>query len=71
MIKSLKPYEVVFKSMFGDELNSLETSSNSIVVNLNDRNFENEDNIIVTVYSKSNRSKASDEYTLEETFQSR
>ncbi len=62
--QSLKPYEVVFKSMFGDELNSLETSSNSIVVNLNDRNFENEDNIIVTVYSKSNQSKASDEYTL-------
>lgn len=62
--QSLKPYEVVFKSMFGDELSSLETSSNSIVVNLNDRNFENEDNIIVTVYSKSNRSKASDEYTL-------
>lgn len=61
---SLKPYEVVFKSMFGDELNSLETSSNSIIVNLSDRNFENEDNIIVTVYSKSNRSKASDEYTL-------
>lgn len=61
---SLKPYEVVFKSMFGDELSKLETPSNSIVINLNDRNFENEDNIIVTVYSKSNRAKASDEYTI-------
>lgn len=61
---SLKPYEVVFKSMFGDELSTLESNSNSVVINLNDKNFENEDNIIVTVYSKSNRSKVSDEYTL-------
>lgn len=61
---SLKPYEVVFKSMFGDELNTLETNSNAVVINLSDKNFENEDNIIVTVYSKSSRSKKSDDYTL-------
>lgn len=61
---SLKPYEVVFNSMFGDELSKLETTSNSVVVDLNDNSFENEDNIIVTVYSKSDRSKASNEYTL-------
>lgn len=61
---SLKPYEVVFKSMFGDELSTTETNSNSAVINLNDKDFENEDNIIVIVYSKSNRAKASDEYTL-------
>lgn len=62
--QALKPYEVVFRSLFGDELGKIESSTNSVVVNLNDRNFENEDNILVTVYSKSNRSKTSREYTL-------
>ncbi len=62
--KALQPYFVTFKSMFGDELNSIEASGNSIVVNMNDRSFENEDNIIVTVSSKSNKTKFSDEYTL-------
>ena len=62
--KALKPYVVTFKSMFGDELNSVETSENALVVDLSDRNFENEDNIIVTVSSKSNKAKFSDDYTL-------
>lgn len=62
--KALKPYGVTFKSMFGDELNSIETTDNSVVVNLNDKNFENEDNIIVTVFSKANKAKVSDDYTL-------
>ena len=61
---TLKPYEVVFKSLFGDELSKVESNTNSVVINLNDRSFENEDNIIVTVYSKSNRSKVSKDYTL-------
>jgi len=62
--KALKPYVVVFKSMFGDELNTVETSDNHVVVNLDDKNFVNEDNIIVTVFSKTDKTKASDEYTL-------
>lgn len=62
--KALKPYVVTFKSMFGDELNAVETSENAVVVDLSDKNFENEDNIIVTVSSKSNRAKFSDDYTL-------
>ncbi|MEO5976343.1 MAG: hypothetical protein ABIS36_08515 [Chryseolinea sp.] len=62
--KALKPYVVVFKSMFGDELNKVETSDNFVSVDLNDKSFINEDNIIVTVESKTNRNKISDEYTL-------
>ena len=62
--KSLAPYVVNFKSMFGDELASIEAPENSLVVDLSDKNFTNEDNIIVTVESKANRNKISDEYTL-------
>jgi len=62
--KSIKPYVVIFKSMFGDELNKLETNDHSVIVNLDDQNFVNEDNIIVTVYSKTDQSKVSEDYTL-------
>jgi len=62
--KSIKPYVVVFKSMFGDELNKIETNDHYVVVNLDDKNFVNEDNIIVTVYSKTDQSKTSEDYTL-------
>jgi hypothetical protein len=62
--KSIKPYVVVFKSMFGDELNKVETNDHYVVVNLDDKNFVNEDNIIVTVYSKTDQSKTSEDYTL-------
>ena len=62
--KAIKPYVVVFKSMFGDELNTVETTDNHVKVNLDDKNFVNEDNIIVTVFSKTDKSKVSDEYTL-------
>jgi hypothetical protein len=62
--KSLAPYVVVFKSMFGDELASTEASGNFLVVDLGNKDFMNEDNIIVTVESKANKNKISDEYTL-------
>ena len=62
--KSIKPYVVVFKSLFGDELNKIETNEHHVIVNLDDKNFVNEDNIIVTVYSKTDRSKVSEDYTL-------
>lgn len=62
--KSLAPYVVVFKSMFGDELASQETADNFLVVDLSNKSFMNEDNIIVTVESKTNKNKISDEYTL-------
>ncbi|MEJ1238929.1 hypothetical protein WBG78_12420 [Chryseolinea sp. T2] len=62
--KSLSPYVVMFKSMFGDELASMETSDNFLTVDLGNKSFMNEDNIIVTVESKTNKNKISDEYTL-------
>jgi len=62
--EALKPYEVIFKSMFGDVLRSVETNDNKVEVDLGDRNFENEDNIIVTVVSKGDKDKISIDYTL-------
>ncbi len=62
--KSIKPYVVIFNSMFGDELNKIETNDHHVTVNLDDQHFVNEDNILVTVYSKTDKSKVSDEYTL-------
>lgn len=62
--KTLKPYVVVFESLFGDELNKIETADNFVVVDLDDKNFLNEDNIIVSVESKANRNKVSSDYTL-------
>ena len=55
--KSINPYVVVFNSMFGDELNKVETNDHHVIVNLDDKNFVNEDNIIVTVYSKTDQYK--------------
>ncbi|MBL7859388.1 MAG: hypothetical protein JNM57_16975 [Cyclobacteriaceae bacterium] len=62
--KAQSPYLVTFKSMFGDELKKAEVTENAISIDLNDSNFDNEDNIIVTVASKADRNKVSDEYTL-------
>lgn len=62
--KTLAPYIVSFKSMFGDELATQETSDHSMVIDLSNRDLTNEDNIIVTVESKANRNKISDEYTI-------
>ena len=50
--------------MFDDELNKLETADNWITINLNDQNFNNEDNIIVEVASKTDKNKISGKYTL-------
>jgi hypothetical protein len=62
--KALKPYVVTFKSMFGDELNKIETADNFAIVDLDDKNFLNEDNILITVESKANRNKTSADYTI-------
>jgi len=62
--KQLNPYVVVFNSMFGDELYKVETNDRHVIVNLDDNNFVNEDNIIVKVYSKKDKNKESEEYTL-------
>ncbi|MEO7989025.1 MAG: hypothetical protein ABI663_05750 [Chryseolinea sp.] len=58
------PYVVSFNSMFGDELEKMEAKESNVKVNLSSSNFENEDNILVTVSSKSDPNKVSKEYTL-------
>jgi hypothetical protein len=46
------PYVVTFTSLFGDELHKMETSDNSVSVDLNDTRFANENEIMVKVTSK-------------------
>ncbi len=58
------PYFVNFNSMFGDELEKIEVKESSVKVNLSSKNFENEDNILITVTSKSDPNKVSKQYTL-------
>lgn len=57
------PYVVTFTSLFGDELNKVETSDNSISINLNDAVFANENDIMVKVTSKKDK-KESEIHTL-------
>lgn len=58
------PYSVTFNSMFGDELKKMETSDNNVTIDLSDKSFANEDNIIVKVSSKQDPNKSSADYTL-------
>jgi len=62
--KAPAPYTVTFSSMFGDELKTIDTKEDNVTIDLSDVSFANEDNIIVTVTSKSDPNKVSDEYTL-------
>jgi hypothetical protein len=43
------PYVVTLSSMFGDELAKIETKENTTTVDLSEKGFKNEDNIIVQV----------------------
>jgi hypothetical protein len=57
------PYIVTFSTLFGDELKRMETSESFVIVNFNGREFQNEDNIIVKVESKT-AGRESAEYTV-------
>lgn len=57
------PYTVTFASLFGDELKTMETAENSVTVDLEGSEFQNEDNVIVRVFSKADN-KESAEFTL-------
>lgn len=46
------PYVVTLSSMFGDELQKIETKENMILLDLYDKRFQNEDNILVDVHTK-------------------
>jgi hypothetical protein len=61
--KAQGPYIVKFKSMFDDELATIESAEPSVTINLGDAKFANEDNIIVLVNSKTVPLK-SEPYTL-------
>jgi hypothetical protein len=54
------PYTVIFKSMFGDELKKVDVPSNTVSIDLGDIAFENEDNIVVQVFSKTDKTKFSE-----------
>jgi hypothetical protein len=62
--KKLKPYIVTFKTMFGDELITRETSDTWIEVDLSDPVFGTESNIVVSVVSKVDKNRLSDPFTL-------
>ncbi|HEY5751410.1 MAG TPA: hypothetical protein VIU12_35370 [Chryseolinea sp.] len=62
--KKLKPYIVAFKTMFGDELVTRETSDTWVEVDLSDPAFGTESNIVVTVTSKIDKNRLSEGYTL-------
>ncbi len=57
------PYEITFTSLFGDELYKMETSENSITVDLSNPAFSRENDISVKIFSKEDR-KESELYTL-------
>lgn len=58
------PYVVKFNSLFEDELDKVETTENTLKVNLAKDKFVNEDNILVTVAPKADPNKISEGFTL-------
>lgn len=54
------PYIITLKSMFGDDLYNTETTEGTVIVNLNDAKFLNEDNILIEIYPKGQADKKSD-----------
>jgi hypothetical protein len=62
--KTSGPYVVYFKSLFDDELAKIETSGNTLEIDLDANNFLNEDNIVVQVFSTSTPPKSSEKYNL-------
>jgi hypothetical protein len=57
------PFVVTFNNIFGDELYKVETNEHNVTVNLQDKSFAAENDVIVKVYSKKDK-KDSDEHTL-------
>lgn len=62
--KALAPYIITFKSMFGDELKKIESTEDNVTIDLSEPTFVNEDNILIDVHPKTDRTKASGDYTL-------
>jgi hypothetical protein len=58
------PYEVVFTTLLDDELAKFETTSNQLMVSMNEGNLKDEYEIMVKVVSKENRGKGSKDYII-------
>jgi hypothetical protein len=54
------PYVVTFTSLFGDELKVQNTTENFVSVDLEAKEFQNEDNVMVAVVSKPENKKSGD-----------
>ena len=58
------PYEVVFTTLLDDELAKFETTSNQLIVSMNEGNLKDEYEMMVKVVSKGNRGKGSKDYII-------
>jgi hypothetical protein len=58
------PFVVTLSSMFGDELQKVETKDSNLKINLADPLLANEDNIVVRVEVKGSPNKKSEDHTL-------
>lgn len=52
------PFQVTFSTPFGDELKVVETGGNSVTIDLSDRDFQYEDNIVISVVSRTDRKES-------------
>jgi hypothetical protein len=57
------PFTATFSSLFGDELKEVQSQDSTISIDLDGREFKNEDNVMVKIISNSDR-KQSDDFTL-------
>src|SRR5690606_38128595 len=55
------PFEVTLSNPFGDILKELNSSTNSVTINLADRDFQHEDNIMIKVFSKTDNKVSPDQ----------
>lgn len=55
------PFRVTFSNPFGDELNVVQSESNSVSIDLSDRDFQYEDNILIKITSKADRKESPDQ----------
>lgn len=55
------PFDVTLSNPFGDILKEMKTETNSVTINLADRDFQHEDNIMIKVFSKSDNKVSPDQ----------
>lgn len=58
------PYEVIFTTLLGDELERFEATGNQLIVPMNERGLKDEYEIMIKVVSKENRGKGSKDYII-------